>query len=310
MKFSHRLGGWIIYGTIRGIAALPLPVSQAIGSVIGRVGIFFNTRSARVTRTNLDVCFPEMPAAERDRLALDSMRHTGRMMMEMPAAWLGAKRRILAWITAVDNMEQVESAIAAGDGVVIILPHIGNWELINAFLSEHEKHEEFVGLYAPPRQDYLKKLMSEVRLRFGNELVPTTVKGIGTLLRRLREGKLIVVLPDQVPATGQFAPFFGVDALTDVLITRMLQKCPEARAFTCTVERLDRARGFHIHFDPADPEIHSNDQASALAAMNRSIEATVHRAPAQYQWEYKRFKERPAGQFRLYNYKGESSTRH
>jgi len=253
---------------------------------------------------------PALPAAERARLARESLQHTGQMLMETPAAWLGNKRRILGWIREVAGEDILFDAIEANDGVIVILPHMGNWELINVYLSEHDRHDEFVGLYAPPNQDYLKKLMSEVRSRFGNEMVPTTVKGIARLFRRLRQGKLVVVLPDQVPASGEFAPFFGVEALTDVLILRMLRKNPGARVLCCTIERLPRAEGFRIIFESAHPDIHAGDDAAALAGMNKTVEASIRHAPAQYQWEYKRFKERPPGELRVYNYSNDPWTHH
>lgn len=310
MKWTDRLLGWIIYGAIRAISRLPLRLSQAIGKAIGELSWRFNTRAARITKANLSLCLPELGESERDELARQSLRQTGQQVMETPASWLGEESRVLDWIVEAVNYDQLEEAIASDSGTMILMPHIGNYELINVFMSQHERHEEFVGLYAPPNQDYLKKLISEVRLRFGNELVPTTVKGIGTMLKRLKAGKLVLMLPDQVPATGQFAPFFGEDVLTDVIAVRMLEKCPKARAFTCLIERLPDAKGFRIHFDDAHPDIYSSDRATALAGLNKSVEACARRLPAQYQWEYKRFKQRPAGLPRIYNFNGEPPTHH
>ena len=190
------------------------------------------------------------------------------------------------------------------------LRRIGNYELINAYMSQHERQKEFVGLYAPPNKDYLKKLVSEVRLRFGNTMVPTTVKGIATMLKSMKSGKLVLLLPDQVPASGEFAPFFGEDTLTDVVGVRMLERCPGAKAFTCAIERLPGSEGFVIHFDDAHPDVYSSDRATALRGLNASVEACVRRFPAQYQWEYKRFKVRPSGKPRIYNFRQEPPFNH
>lgn len=310
MKLQHRILGWVVYAVIWLISLLPLTVSQAIGRLIGRLSWAFKTRAARITQANLALCMPELSEHERDQLARESLVQTGQQLMETPASWLGRKQRILRWIRATTNHEALEAAIAADQGAIILMPHIGNFELINVFMAQHERQKEFVGLYAPPNQDYLKKLISTVRLRFGNELVPTTVKGIATLLKRIRAGKLILLLPDQVPATGEFVPFFGEDALTDVIAVRMLEKSPGARVFTCAIERLPDAKGFVIHFDDAHPDIYSSDRATALRGLNASVEACVRRFPAQYQWEYKRFKQRPAGKPRLYNFRNEPPMHH
>ncbi|MEX2327402.1 MAG: lysophospholipid acyltransferase family protein, partial [Pseudomonadales bacterium] len=272
-----------------------------------RINAALNGRGTRVTRVNIDLCMPELPEAERDRLVRASLEHTGQMLMETPAAWLGDRKRILGWIRNIENEPLIRAPLAEGRGVIVILPHLGNWEMINVYLAE--RLGRVTGLYAPPRQNYLKPLMRKVRGRFGNELVPTTVKGIGTLFRRLKEGRLVVVLPDQVPATGKFAPFFGHDALTDILITRMLAKS-DARVVCCVIKRLPAAQGFDVLLREAHPDIYANDPSVALAGMNRSVEACVQEAPEQYQWEYKRFKERPAGQLRLYSDKSASSEYH
>ncbi|XOV86217.1 MAG: lysophospholipid acyltransferase family protein [Pseudomonadota bacterium] len=308
MKLSHQLAGKLILALMRLIALLPLAASQAVGRWIGGMNYLLDSRGAKVTMTNLSVCFPSLDEEQRRELARQSLEHTGQMLMETPASWLGNQKRVLGWIAEVENEDLLKNAISAGRGAIVILPHIGNWELLNAYMNTTGSYH--TGLYAPPNQDYMKVLMAHVRSRFGNEIVPTTVKGIATLYRRLEEGKLVVVLPDQVPATGQFAPFFGVEALTDVLITRLIRRTPGVKVLSVVVKRLPHARGFKVIFNEAHPDIYSTDAATALGAMNMTVEACVRLAPAQYQWEYKRFKERPAGERRLYNYDNEPWTHH
>jgi KDO2-lipid IV(A) lauroyltransferase len=307
MNLGDRATGALVYAFVRLVSFVPLGASQAIGRCIGRINVALNARGTRVTRTNLELCMPGLSEAARSQLMRDSLKHTGQMLMETPATWLGSRRRIMGWIRNVENEELIREPLAEGRGVIVILPHIGNWELINVYLAQ--RIGRVTGLYAPPRRDLLKPLMRKVRSRFGNELVPTTVKGIGTLFRRLKEGRVVVVLPDQVPATGKFAPFFGHDALTDILITRMLAKS-EARVVCCVIKRLPDARGFDVLLRAAHPDIYSGDPYVALVGMNRSVEACVREAPEQYQWEYKRFKERPAGKLRLYTDKHQPPAYH
>ncbi len=308
MKLSHRVAGFLIFTLMKLIAFMPLAVSQFIGRWIGRISYWFNSRGARVTMTNLSVCCPALDETERRNLARSSMEHTGQMLMETPASWLGSSTRIRGWIAHVENEHLLKNAISSGRGSIIILPHIGNWEVMNAYMNF--TGSAHTALYAPPNQDYMKVLMAHVRSRFGNEIVPTTVKGLATLYHRLKEGKLVFVLPDQVPASGQFAPFFGIEALTDVLITRLIRRTPEVIVLSVVVKRLPQARGFDVLFNEAHPDIYSKDPAIALGAMNKTVEACVSQAPEQYQWEYKRFKERPAGELRLYNYDNEPWTHH
>lgn len=307
MTLVQRLAGSLVSGVMHLMALLPLGVSQFLGRRMGRLILGLNTRAARVTRTNIEVCLPDLTPAQQRELLAESLEHTGQMLMETPAAWLGNPVRIGRWIRHVEGLDLVNEAIAANDGLIILLPHSGNWEMINAYMSS--VGIKVTGLYHPPNQAWLQPLMSEVRGRFGNELVPTTVKGIATLYRRLNEGHIVVILPDQVPGQGEFATFFGMEALTDKLITRLLRKT-RARVVNCVVKRLPRAGGFDVMFSEPHPDIYDADAAIALRGMNLSVEACALAAPEQYQWEYKRFKERPPGELRLYNYDNEPWTHH
>jgi len=307
MKPGHILAGFCVTAAMRLVSLLPLPVSQACGKLIGWCIYLLNARAAKVTATNIDVCMPHLSNKQQAELARRSLLHTGQMLMETPAAWLGQPDRIGRWIRQVENESLFEAALAARQGVIVLLPHIGNWELVNVYMASRGSY--VTGLYAPPNKAWLKGIMAEVRSRFGNELVPTSIKGIATLYRRLNEGKIVVILPDQVPASGGFAPFFGVQALTDKLIPRLLERT-NARVVCCVIRRLPRAKGFDALFSDPDPEIYAHDPMVSLAALNRSIENCVRQAPDQYQWEYKRFKERPVGKLRLYNYKNEPWTHH
>jgi KDO2-lipid IV(A) lauroyltransferase len=151
--------------------------------------------------------------------------------------------------------------------------------------------------------------MEEIRGRFGNELVPTTRKGITRLYRCLGDGGLVTILPDQVPETGDFVPFFGEPALTDRLISR-LQRKTGARIVCCFLKRLPANNGFAVCFREPVADVYAADSLVAMAGVNKSVEACVREIPAQYQWEYKRFRERPSGKLRIYNYEGNSWTHH
>lgn len=277
---------------------LPLRLSQGVGKFIGAITYTFNTRLAKVTRENVRLCFPELSADDQQALIRDSLRQTGQTLMETPATWLARSSRLNRWICNLEGEDILDNAVAEGNGVIIVLPHMGNWELFNVYFARRGK---MTALYSPPRQNYLVEVMRDIRNRFGNELVPTNVKGIATLYRRLNEGQVVTILPDQVPRTGVYAPFFGVQALTDNLVSRLLQKT-HARVVCAYVRRREDESGFDVVFREPVEDIYSNDLVTSAAALNKTVEACVEDAPAQYQWEYKRFKERPSGERKLYRF--------
>ena len=299
------MAGRILLLFLRGIASLPHRWLMVIGGLIGRLHVVFRSRAYRVTETNLEICYPEMSKTDRSALTRASLTATGQTLMETPAAWLGNPVRIDRWITRIEGEELLQDALDDERGLLLLLPHLGNWGLANVYFANRLPS---TGLYQPPKRPALRPVMEKVRRNLGNELVPTTRSGLATLYRRLLEGKVVVVLPDQVPSTGEFAPFFGHEALTDRLVMRLIRKSRPQVLSVSMVRGHDG--GFTMHFLSADEAVFDANSRAALAGVNRSIEQCVQLAPAQYQWEYKRFKERPSGEFRLYNYKGESSTYH
>ncbi|MFN3236517.1 MAG: lysophospholipid acyltransferase family protein [Pseudomonadales bacterium] len=282
-------------------ALLPLPISQALGSSVGLVGYLCNSRGTLVTRQNLRLCFPDKTDPEIAALTRSSMQHTGMTAFETPAVWLAPKRRTVVWIRTVENEALLDAAMATGKGTIILLPHLGNWELFNVYFATKGR---MTALYHPPRQDWLKPLMSEIR---GDNLVPTNRRGLMTLYKELEAGHVVTVLPDQVPASGQFAPFFNEPALTDRLVPRMIQKTG-AQAVVCIVYR--QGNGFNIRFEAPADELYSDNMDTALSGLNRSVEQVIRSHVPQYQWEYKRFRERPEGYKKLYKFAGQPQYYH
>jgi KDO2-lipid IV(A) lauroyltransferase len=179
----------------------------------------------------------------------------------------------------------------------LIAPHLGNWEITNYFVA---RHYPLVAMYAPPKLVALEKLIHAARERSGGQLVPANKRGVVAIFKHLRNAGVTGILPDQEPATksGVFAPFYGHKVLTPVLVSKLIQ---ETRAEAILVYALRLANGrFRLVFRPAHDAIYQSDIATSAAAMNRSIELAIREAPEQYQWEYKRFRKRPAGEPRRY----------
>jgi KDO2-lipid IV(A) lauroyltransferase len=279
------------------IALLPLSWTRSLGKCIAWLHCIFKSRSFLIAQANVQFCFENLSETEKKQLVEGSIKHTAQTMMEAPAVWLADLKRTNKWILAVENEHLLDGALATGKGVVVILPHQGNWEMYNVYTAA--RNRPMTALYKPPDLDFLKPLMLEVRMKYGNELVPTNIKGITTLYKRLKSGGQVTILPDQVPATGRFAPFFGELALTDILISRLLKKTGAA-VICCVVVRQDK--GFTVRFSEVDENIYAEDVDESLAAMNKTIEQSVMPELDQYQWSYKRYKERPSGLQKIYSF--------
>jgi KDO2-lipid IV(A) lauroyltransferase len=244
------------------------------------------------TERNLERCFPDMDSVARQRLALDSFRHYVCTVLEAGHNWYWSLNGLQARCDEFVNEELFLESIRSGRGVVVLAPHFGAWEYLGIYL---QKYPEIAILYKPPSHPGLEKALLAKRRRGGGRLIPATPAGLRQLFSHIRGGGCAGVLPDQQPSAGQgrFAPFYGNQALTAVLVPRLVQRTG-CLVVASVCERLPGGR-FRVHVLPVDDAIYAEDMATSLAAMNRAIEECIAIDPAQYLWSYRRFKTQPEG---------------
>lgn len=276
---------------LRVMSWIPLSKLHKLANVIGRIVFWLPTETRRITLINLQLAFPLLAETERRVLALQSIQETVKAGLELSHLWYGNLDHLLNMIKDVQGLDLVKNAQISGKGIIFAAPHIGNWELLGLYIS---MLGPMTTLYKPPKIKGLDRLIVASRSRAGAELVPTNRQGVVSLTRALQKGAMTGILPDQQPRNdgGVFAPFFGIDAFTMTLLPKLAAKTNAAVIFAFA-QRRQNGEGFDIVFIPGEMDIYNPDPILAATAMNRSVEACVKAAPAQYQWEYKRFKRRP-----------------
>jgi len=277
------------------LAHLPGVVLRTWASLLARLVMLANLAPAATTGRNLELCFPDLDSRQRQDLQRTSLTHTAMLLLESGMTFHWQADRLNCLIGRVSGEELLTRAIASGRGVLLLVPHFGNWEFLALFLGRFK----LVALYDPPRQHALDIAVKQARQRTGAKLVPLTQAGLKTAYQTLQSGGLLGLLPDQVPDrnSGLHVPFFNHPALTMTLAHRLISKA-DPIVLIASAMRVDD--GFEIAIEETVVQIHSGDAHEALTAMNQSIEALVMKAPEQYQWEYRRFKSPPEGQDRVY----------
>jgi len=282
----------LLYGLLRLAGLLPLRALHAAGAALGWVlGRVDNPlrRKAERTLSYVKTQFGAQPCQEFIR---ESLLEAGKSFTEIAKIWTGDPRANLSLIRAVYGGELFDAALAAGRGLIVAAPHLGCWELLNYWLCSRTP---IAIAYRPPRRAELEPLLVRARGGLAAEQVRAEgAAGVRALFKRLNAGGVVGILPDQQPkqGEGEFAPFFGSDALTMVLLSRLAQRSGATVLFAF-VERLPRAQGYALHFLPAAADIADPELPRAVAALNRGIEECVRLAPLQYQWHYKRYSIRP-----------------
>lgn len=278
------------------VGRLPLRWSRRLGKLVGHMAVLTRADSLRISRINLQQCYPAMDARERERLARQSVIHTAMTGFEVATLWRQPWSRSEDEIVRVRNQQLLTDGVEEGQGVLVLMPHTGNWEIFGMYLATLGPS---TALYAPPKIAALDPLIRAGREVTGTNMVPTNVHGVRALLKSLKGGDIVMVLPDQEPDTsgGDFAPFFGRPALTMTLAHNLLKRT-KARCVFGFGKRVES--GFELVFLPAEKAIYSDEQKVSLAALNRGVEACIAEAPEQYQWEYKRFRRTPEGKSAIY----------
>lgn len=279
---------------IRAFALLPLPLAQAVGSLLGTLASWFPSRERDTAATNIGLCFAEQDAGWQRRLLCAHYREAGKTFAETCGIWTRPGAVYLDKVRRVEGLELLEAARAAGDGVILLVPHLGNWEIAANWCT---RQFPVTGLYRPGDYPEIDTLMRASREQYQGTAVPTDGSGVRAMLKTLASGGTLFILPDQEPdhSGGEFAPLFGVPALTGVLTSRFVNGKHPSRALMLYAKRLPDGQGWDVIFRATDPQLQSPDLATSLAALNRSIETLIRECPEQYQWTYKRFKRRPPG---------------
>lgn len=214
--------------------------------------------------------------------------HAGRMTAELPRLWLGAPVPV-RWMPA----EGLERAVQRGKGIVFLTPHMGCFEVVAQAVAR--RYRETMGpltvLYRPARQPWLSRLMEVARQRPGLVAVPTTLAGVRLMIKALRQGHAVGLLPDQVPpeGMGQWAPFFGREAYTMTLSARLAQQTG-ATVLLIWGERLSWGRGYTLHCRELTTPL-ADSLGEAVTQINQEMERLIRECPQQYLWSYARYKQ-------------------
>jgi len=290
--------GALMVGVLRLFAKLPWGAVQRVGAAIGWIMWKLPNSSRNVVRINLAKCFPEMDAAERERLVGRTLMDIGKSFTESACAWIWPAKRSLALVREVEGLEVLEKALAWGKGVVGITSHLGNWEVLNHFYCSQCKPIIF---YRPPKLKAVDDLLREQRVQLGNRVAASTKEGILSIIKEVRKGGQVGIPADPEPAesAGIFVPFFATQALTSKFVPNMLAGGKAVGVFLHAL-RLPDGSGFKVILEAAPEAMYSEDTETSAAAMSQVIERYVRAYPSQYMWSMKRFKKRPAGESRWY----------
>ncbi|HEY2187692.1 MAG TPA: lipid A biosynthesis acyltransferase, partial [Caldimonas sp.] len=266
---------------------LPLGAQAALGSLVGRLGYRLVSSRRKVALRNLELCFPELADAERERLAKEHFRWLGRSLLERGLLWYASPARLRRLIHVEGDVHLAEQSAKP---VMWLAPHFMALDVAGASVLLFQKRKG-ISIYQRQSNAVLDRAMRRGRLRFGNAEIFERDDAGRALLRAIRRGDGFFNLPDMDFGTrdAAFVPFFGIEATTLLAPSRM------ARALDMVVqpvvaEILPGGAGYRVRYEAPWADFPSNDAVADSARMNRWIESEIRRNPAQYLWVHRRFK--------------------
>ena len=277
----------------RVLGRLPLWLNHAIGFALGWLVWCGSKRHRRLTRENVQTYARRMELPATQHLLRAAIAEQGKGMTELAIAWTAPPERLWGMVREGDciGWEHVDAAKATRRPIILVTPHLGCYDIAGRYIAGRIP---ITALYRPPKQKWLDAIMQLGRARAGATTASADAGGVRVLLKTLKGGGNIMVLPDQVPGVGDgvWVKFFGRPAYTMTLLPRLAASANAVVLFFFA-ERLTHGKGYRVHIEPM-PEPYSTDRKIAAQQTNSMVEKLVTMAPAQYLWGYNRYKH-PAG---------------
>ncbi|HSD75732.1 MAG TPA: hypothetical protein VLB75_13260 [Steroidobacteraceae bacterium] len=276
---------WLGVGVIRLISVLPYRLQMAVGAGLGRMAYYFSRRDRRIANINLSLCLPELDQSARRRLVREHFGSLGCALLETALVWWASDRRLRP-LVRLEGLEHLERALAGGRGAILLSAHFTTLEMGARALC---MHGATAIMYQTPRNALIAELSMRRRARHARRAISSD--NVRELLQSLKSNLPVWYAPDQRAEgrSGEWVPFFGVPALTNVATSR-IARISGAPVLPYFPERLAGGAGYCMRILPPMKHFPSEDPAADAARFHALIEAHVCRCPPQYLWTYKRFK--------------------
>lgn len=272
---------------------VPLSVLQMLARFVARIMMWLpNLSIKRTIRINMRLIEPNISKNHKQQLINQIIRNQSLSSVESIKSWAMPPEWSIKQIRDVHNKQILLEGLANPNGMLAIVPHLGTWEMMNAWLNQFGAPTI---MYKPVKGKRIDEFVLQGRQRLNATLVPTDGSGVKAVFKTLKQGGFSIILPDHVPdpSGGVIVPFFGVETLTSTLASKLANKTKCALVGVSCIRREDN-KGFDIYcYKLDDPALYNRDTSSAAAALNKAMQMMIEPHFNHYMWGYRRFKHLP-----------------
>lgn len=272
---------------------VPLSVLQMLARFVAWIIVKIPSLSImRTIRINMALIAPNLSDIQKKALTKDIIYHQCLTSIESIKSWAMPPEWSIEQICDVHNKDVLLEGLANPNGMLAIVPHLGTWEMMNAWLNQFGSPTI---MYKPVEGKFANEFILQGRARLNATLVPTDGSGVKAVFKTLKQGGFTIVLPDHVPdpSGGVVVPFFGIETLTSTLASKLASKTKCALVGLSCIRR-DDGRGFDIYcYKLDDPALYDRNAETAAYALNQAMEQMIKEHCSHYMWGYRRFKHIP-----------------
>ena len=280
---------WIGVGLLKIVFWLPQPVRMAVGRLLGRAIMTLAGSRRRVAKRNIDICFPELTAGDRQILTRQHFESLGMSIIELGIAWWSTDEYMNRMVELC-GVEHLHAALEKGKGVLMLGGHFAALEMSGRPLKA--LMPPMAAMYRPSNNPLIDQLMRRCRGQSTADLI--TKRGIRQLLKVLKENRPVWYAADQAYSRKGtvLVPFFGEPAATNAAVSQIarLSGAPVVPFFPA---RINNGSSYKLEVLPALEDFPSGDDAADAARLSEVMEVLIRKAPEQYYWVHRRFKGRP-----------------
>ncbi|KOC91400.1 lipid A biosynthesis palmitoleoyl acyltransferase [Winslowiella iniecta] len=287
---------WAGLGLLFLLVQLPFPLLEKLGTWMGRTSMRFLKRRVRITRRNLELCFPDLQPEILEQRIVSNFESLGMGLLETGMAWFWPDARVKRWFT-VNGLHNLQKAQENKRGALIIGVHFMSLELGGRAMGICQP---MMAMYRPHNNKMMEWVQTKGRMRSNKAMINR--RDLRGMVSALKQGEAVWFAPDQDygPKGSVFAPLFAVPQAATTSGTYMLARMAKPAMVTVVLIRKENGTGYELVIQPELRDYPLEDEHHAAAYMNKVIEREIMRAPSQYMWLHRRFKTRPAGASSLY----------
>lgn len=279
-----------IIGLLNFFSRQPIQFSRFIARMLAAlINMLHITKTSETISLNIKICLPHLSEHRQLEITRAAIRNELQSYMEFFNIWGSSNRKNISRIQHIQGEHYFHEALAEKKGLILVVPHFGTWEIMNAWLSQYT---EMTIMYKPIKNEEANQFVRSARSREQATLVPTDESGVRQIFKALKQGGTTVILPDHSPKVGgDNVEYFGIPLASSSLSSKLIQKT-KARALFLYALRND-SNGFDLVIQPIDERVYHGTAIEGTKIIHEALEQLVIQQPEHYHWSYKRFNAHP-----------------